>query len=111
MKKEIGIVTIEYNKQGGVINSNFESTLNLRMSTDKLEKSLKSTKDLKDLTKIVNVAQIVFSNWFNLMTKIELGDDFVITHDLKHCEKYDDTDLVKKCVIAFGYDNFEGAAN
>lgn len=99
---KIGIVTIRYNPDGIITSSGFQSTLDIR-SSNKLNSSLSNIKkSSKDENKIADQAKMIFANWFNIMTKIELGDNIEIIHEITNCEKYE-SGLVKTCSITFSY--------
>ncbi len=103
MKHEIGVVTLKYDEKGAVVSSNFEPTITLEAS-DSLIEGLSQVKSSEDSSKIINHARNVFSSWFDLMTQIELNDEYTITTETLLCEKYE-SGLVSTCKVKFYYEH------
>jgi len=97
--KELGVVTINYNKEGIIV------TGDLKVSPFVPDKELVSK-----LAQIPGVepevinkqAQLIFSAWFAMITGFELADmfEYEIASEVVHCEKHENG-KVKQCQLKF----------
>lgn len=100
---EIGMVTMQYDRHGNVINASFKPTMELPFDLS-LKSQLLKIETSNDEQKIKENAQTVFSSWFAKMNEIELRD-FEITDivtDIERCMKYENGN-VQECIIKFTY--------
>lgn len=101
--KEIGIVIIEYD-QNGKVTSTFKPTIEIKDCQNVEQQIQEKLMPSNDPNVVSGLAETIFSKWFNLMTNIELNDNYNISHSVKNCEKYENG-LVKICEIAFYYED------
>lgn len=101
-KLSIGIVKIEYDKEGKVIRANFYPSMNLEADDD-LKNQLQTIKN-SDQETVKSNASLVMAAWFSKMTDIELADreKYEISTNIISCDKHWDG-TIKMCVIEFEF--------
>lgn len=99
--QEIGVVTIDYNEEGVAIHSLFEPTLKIKGGMSLLEQ-MEALTATQDPEIIKSNADLVFGNWFNKLSEIELADrdTHEVVSELVECDKYPSGNI-KKCVLKY----------
>lgn len=103
MKKEeieIGRVTINYKKDGNVLDASFKPVEEFSPIAEVLKK-FKLSKPLSQ-DSLQHNAEMVLASWFERQNKFELSDreKFKIDSKIVYCEQFD-TGVIKTCVIDF----------
>lgn len=107
IKTVIGIVTMEYDESGKLLNSLFEPRMNVRIDQS-LMADLRKIECCDDPEILERNAQLVLASYFNRMNKIELRDlaKERIVHEVNQIEKFDNG-MIKKAVITYSFEEDE----
>lgn len=100
MEKLIGIVTISYDQDGKILNTSFQSEIELDKSG--LLNELIKINCTNEAEKIQLQADIVVASWFNEVSSIEIADKFEykVQSTLLECDKFD-SGRVKTCKMLY----------
>jgi len=100
--KEIGIATMEYDRDGNIIASQSSFKPSIEVSVEKIQDQLRQVRNSDDVDLLKYNATLIMSQWFSEVTNAELADreELSLHSEVIECVSYKDN-KVKKCVIKF----------
>lgn len=98
---KLGTVHLEYKQDGSIKSASFVPEVKIE-AKEGFVSQLNNLKSSDEPSKILNQARKVFSNWFNFMNQVEMGDAGTISSSINYesCERFGDG-MIKKCEIIF----------
>ena len=100
---EIGIVTVNYDKEGNIIReqSHFVPTIKTTVD-DSIVEQLRNIKANDDSEILRHNANLILAGFFNQINEIELADrsEYVVDSEVVKCESYPNGG-VKTCVLKY----------
>lgn len=105
-KKNIGIVTINYDLQGQVTHAEFTPHLKVSLDEDDLLSQLKPVNSDTQAETIKANADMVLGSWFAKITEIELAerDEYQVIGKLRMCDNHPGTSIPATCVIEYFFE-------
>ena len=96
MKQKIGIVTLEYDREGNFVTGNFQPEIKIELPSEVMAKINSDT----ILDQLQKNADLVLADWFSHTTNIELNQD--IKSEVLQCVRWPNGKIAK-CQISYHY--------